>query len=113
MKPSDRIVISTPLTELWDDSGTLSARRLRYLNADEITDMLQSTAFRFAIANVGEKLSWLDESDCFKFWKSEVKEHLCSMEPCFTESYSGEYFYYASEWLIEPDRKVVLLEKHH
>jgi hypothetical protein len=113
MKSGDRIVISIPLMELWDDRGTLSGRRLRNLDADDVKDLLQSTAFRFVIANVGDKLRWLDESDRFKFWKSEVKGHLCSAEPCFTESYTGEYFYHASEWLIEPNRKVVLLEKHH
>ena len=113
MNPSNKVATFIPLTELWDDTGPVPARRLRYLNADEIKDILRSTPFRFVIADVGEKLRWIDDDERFDFWKHDLKDHLCSAEPCLLESYPGEYFYYASEWLIEPDQRAVLLEKYH
>ena|SRR5688572_18148805 len=113
MKPSESIVTSIPLSELWDDTGSIPARRLRYLSADEIKDLLRGTTVRFVAANVGDKLRWIDEADRFDFWKGDLKEHLCSDEPSFLESFPGEYFYYASEWLVEPEQTVILLEKYH
>ncbi len=86
--------------------------RLLYLDADDIKELLRDSLFAFVVADVGEKLRWIDLPDRFQFWKNEGKPHLYTRVRPYLVDYPNAYFYVASEWLIEPDQKAILLEKY-
>ena len=68
------------------------------------------------MADVGLPLRWIDEGECYAFWKGEASLHL--VEPDAWEAgialreLRDEYGYIASEWLAA-GQCVVLLEKLH
>ena len=113
MEPTERIVTSLPLTALWTDAGFIEAKRLRYLAAAELRELLRAGPVRFAVADCGERLRWIDRHNCFEFWKNEVKAHIAAPEQLDLAAFHGEYCYVASEWSTEPQDRVILLEKHH
>ena len=113
MNPADRIIVSMPLTELWNENGELKASKVSSLTLEEIREMLRRDHVQFVVANAGDKPKWIDPADTFSFWKDELKQHLCSDDRAFLEDYPNEYFYFASLWQIDNGGTVVVLEKHH
>ena len=113
MKPTERIVTSLPLTALWTDAGFIEAKRLRYLAAGELRELLRAGPVRFAVADCGERLRWIDQHNCFEFWKNGVKAHIAAPEQLELAAFPGEYCYVASEWMTEQQDRVIVLEKHH
>ncbi len=113
MELSNRIVTQFPLDELWTDTHVLDARRTRYLQQQDIRELLQTGAVRFVVANVGDKLDWIAEDRAYSFWRNEAKEHLNSEQLGRLEDYPGQYFYFASEWLDSTGASIILLEKYH
>ena len=91
MKPEQRIVVSVPLDELWDERGPVAAIRGRALGRQEIEAFLSSEAVQFVIANGGSPLCWIPADDRFTFWKSEVKVRLvpADAEKFHLEDYPG------------------------
>lgn len=53
MKAADRIVVSLPLSELWNSGGPIGATNQRALGKKEIADMLRSGTLRFVVADCG------------------------------------------------------------
>ena len=77
-----------PLADLWDDAGSVPARRSHYLATADIRTLLQSGRVRFVVADVGAPLRWVPEADCFTFWKSEVRQHVADPErPAVLDEY--------------------------
>jgi hypothetical protein len=113
LDPQQRIVTVTPLGELWTDAGSLRAQRVRPLTLDEVRNLLRQGPLRLAVADCGKPLRWIDRSDCFEFWKEEVKPRVASSEAFFLEDYPGEYCYAASEWTVESGESLILLEMYH
>lgn len=113
MKISQRVVTQVPLDELWTDTHILDARKTRYLEQQEIRALLQAEPVQFVVANLGDKLYWIEEDRAYAFWKNEAKEHINSEQGRYLDDYPGEYFYVASEWLDSTGARIVLLEKHH
>jgi hypothetical protein len=116
MRPEQRIVVSAPLDELWDERGPIAATRGRALGLQEIAALLSSEAIDFVVANVGSPLRWLPVDDRFTFWKGEVKVRLvpADAEKFHPEDYPGEYCYVATQWRRSPEQStIILLECHH
>lgn len=113
MKPDQRIVTRIPLKELWDDNGTVDAKRIRSLDQKEIAEPLRVAEPRFAVADCGVKLRWLDSQQRLDFWKS-VRSHIADPnEPFYLSNFPDEVAYFASEWRLQNGACVVLLEAHH
>ena len=115
MEPNLRVVTTLPLRELWFADGTATSSRMEWLSADDIKRLLRAGPVRFVVANAGAPLDWIDNGDCYRFWKNELKQHLAtSADRIFVDHFPGGYCYMASRWegasFSEP---VVLLEIHH
>lgn len=113
MKSGRRVVTQMPLGELWTDHHVLDSKRTRYLQQQEIRALLQAGPVQFVIADVGNKLDWIEEDQAYSFWKNEAKAHINSEQQGDLDGYPGEYFYFASEWLDAMGARIILLEKYH
>jgi hypothetical protein len=114
MRPADRIVIELPLQELWDENGSVAARRQGDLSADDIRQLLRNRAVRFVVADVGAKLMWVPESETFAFWKDEVRARLAEPDARVNlEQFPGGYCYFASEWSGPGSMSIVVLQRCH
>jgi len=109
-----KTVNSLPLENLWDEAGSIAVEKRGFLNPADLQLLLQQGPVQFVLADVGQKLQWLDVEQCFVFWKNEVKIHLAgSTDRINLAGYPDGYAYLASEWRSQNDSVVVLLEKIH
>src|SRR6185436_7199159 len=107
-----RIVTSTPLTELWTDEGLIDAKRGRQLTTGDIKAIL--TEVVFVVADVGQKLNWVNQDNTFDFWKNDLQKHFWEKgDKLNLDKFPGGYAYLATEWDDKGDKKIVLLEKFH
>jgi hypothetical protein len=116
MEPEQRIVVSMPLDEIWDERGPVAATRGRTLGLQEIAALLSSEAVQFVVANGGSPPRWIRFDDRFTFWKTEVKVRLvpADAEKFYLGDYPGEYCYVPTEWRRSVGQStIVLLECHH
>jgi hypothetical protein len=114
MQPAERIITVTPVRELWDDHGTVNARRSRDVASDEIRELLRRGPLQFVVVEIGFKPRWLPEADCFTLWKAEVQPHLPARGmPARLEEFPNGYCYFASEWSRTNGSPIVVLEKAH
>ena len=113
LKPADRVVVSLALTELWDERGPIRAEKQGTLESDAIKDLLRDGPARFVLANVGDKLKWLDKEECYTFWRDDAKHHLYNEAKPYLKQYPDEYFYLASAWQLDSGETIIVLEKHH
>lgn len=114
MRFDQRIVSQMPLRELWDERGVVSVKELRQLNASDIAELLRAGAVHFVVADVGSTLKWIPLEGCYRFWKSEVKDHLADPAAAnYLENFPGEYCYFASEWESGGGEPIVLLTMSH
>jgi hypothetical protein len=117
MIPAERVVTAIPVRELWDPQGTLPLTRSRLLSASDLKAQLRTHSVRFAVADTGLPLRWVEPRDAANFWKREVQPRL--IDPTATEagftpdSFPGGYAYIASEWSLDNAPAAVLLEKYH
>jgi hypothetical protein len=116
MNQSKRIA-EIPLKEIWDESGLISQSKIRELSYEDIVALLQLGKVHFVVANVGDTFQWIPLEQCYKFWKSEVKNHI--VEPAkaedgfLLEEYPGSYCYIASEWCTDMAEPVIVLSVYH
>jgi hypothetical protein len=114
MDPPLRIVTQCPLRELWNAAGALAATRGASLTADDVRDRLRQGPVRFVVADVGCPLRWVNERDCYAFWKGEVATHLADPgRPISRDDYPGGYAYLASEWTPNDGSRLIVLEMYH
>lgn len=113
MDSSLRIVIQIPLCELWNDLGVVATSKKRQLRRNEISDMLHAGRVRFVVANGGYPLNWIDPSNCFEFWKTEVKHRIVDTEKFFLDDFPDKWCFVSSEWSDDQPLPIVLLEKYH
>ena len=104
-----------PLKEIWDNDGPVESDKLRDLSRDEIADLLRAGSVRFVVANPGDRLKWIGASECFDFWKAEVRRRAFDPreENFDMDQMPGGYGYVASEWSAVAGERVVLLEMAH
>ena len=108
-----RIVTQLPLRELWRDDGFSTRARGKVLTHDDVREFLTSGPVQFVLADVGRAPRWIPASECFDFWKGEVKSHLADGAGVSLSEFPGEYCYFASLWEGKLTAPIVLLEKHH
>ncbi len=114
MQLSDRIVVKIPMDELWSEMNGEFFIKKRYLNEAVLREILETNEIRFVVADVGQKLLWIENKDRFLFWKQEVKEHILENDSHIDlRKYSNEYAYMASEWINNKGELIVLLDKFH
>jgi hypothetical protein len=113
MDLKDKVVIQTPLTELWTSKEALGHKRIRNLGKEDIRAMIKAKPIEFVFADVGRQLIWTDKSKCFDVWKNEIEKHLIEREKIKLDDYPDSYGYVASEWANDGSSPIVLLEKLH
>jgi hypothetical protein len=117
MRTEQRIVTQIPLTELWDSSGVLELHRGNAVSSERLIDLLRTGPVQFVLAKGASSLKWIPMSDCYRFWKEEVKPHL--VEPLVSENgfriedWPDNYCYLGTEWMPRNLHPVVLLETYH
>jgi hypothetical protein len=79
VRPEQRVVISLPLTEVWDAAGPVAATRGRRVGVPEITLLLRHGPVRFIVAEAGP-LRWIPLDQTHAFWKSEAKPRLVAAD---------------------------------
>lgn len=113
MKFADKIVTTIPLNILWTNDTEVQAERSTYLSPNDIRSLLKESPVQFIVADVGHKLKWIDDDQCFDFWKAE-KNHIAENPGQVNlEDFIDNYAYIASRWTGEQDIPIVLLEKVH
>lgn len=114
MASAQRIVISTPLTELWNRNGVLDAHRAEYVGETDIVRLLRDGS-TFVVAAAGQPLVWVSDADRFAFWKTEVKCRLVAPDADGFRpgDFPGNYCYIAAMWECASSASVIVLEKHH
>jgi hypothetical protein len=112
-----RVVSKLPLDELWNEAGTISATKVGPVGTDEIRKLLRSAPVRFVVADVSEQLRWVEGSDSFDWWKSELKPRLAEPEGAKAgvdlDEWPDGYGYVAYEWRLEDGAVVIAAEKWH
>ena len=113
VRPDQRIVTKLPIQELWDDTGTFTSERIRYLDKSNLAELLRTSLVRFVVANCGLKLRWVPTPQRFEFWKT-VRFQIAEPEkPIFLKQFPSETAYLASEWRGRGGECVILLEMIH
>jgi hypothetical protein len=110
-----RIVTRLPLEQLWRGSESAAGTRRRALTAGEIVRLLREGTVEFVVAEVGQKPRWISPTDCYEFWKAEVKPHLAAGESRIVlDDFPDAYCYIASEWgTAEAATSIIVLERYH
>jgi len=72
----EKIVTTIPLQNLWTQEGYIEAKRISYLTRNDLRELLKANSIKFVLANVGQSLKWIDATQWYHFWKSEVENHL-------------------------------------
>jgi len=114
MNFSDKIVTAMPLVNIWTTNNELKSQRVAYLTKDDIKNILKQGPVNFIVADVGHKLIWIDPSQCYDFWKSEVQIHVATdLRNIYLDNFVDNYAYVASKWNADDPTPIILLEKRH
>jgi hypothetical protein len=113
VKMAQLIITHLPLTSPAPALGYATKRS--DLAISDITKLLQRSAVRFVVADVGMPLQWVDKAGCFDFWKQEVRMHVSDRQAVSLDEFPGGYCYFASLWDDGDDGglPIVLLSKCH
>jgi hypothetical protein len=102
-----------PLSELWDETGTLLGERVRHLDENLIGDILRTVPVQFIVADCGVKLNWIPTQERFEFWKT-IRPHIADpMKPIQLDRFPNQVACTASEWRGRTGECLILLEKRH
>jgi len=112
--PRLRRVTRVPLSEVWDDSGPVSAIRIQRLGVDEVRELLRLEASGVLAGSDG-RLRWLSGVELFDWWKSEARSRLVApdVERVFLEEFPDERCWIASEWRLADGTTAILFELWH
>jgi len=114
MNHHEKLVIQLPLTTLWTEAADIDAKRGQYVTEATIQEMLQNHPVIFALADIGQKLHWINQEKSFEYWKTEVKPHLApDLNHIDLDCFPNNYAYIASEWVGAHETPIILLEKYH
>jgi hypothetical protein len=108
-----RIVTKMPLTELWDDGGTLAGERVRNVDQTDLVELLRSGPVQFLVADAGLKLRWIPTPERLEFWKTVRPQIAHPEKPIYRAQFPNETAYIASEWRGRTGECLILLEKYH
>jgi hypothetical protein len=113
LKPSQKVVTLTPITQLWNNNGRVPGQRGPQLTQGDISTLFKQGPVQFVIADIGHPFAWIPVENRFDFWKDELKTHLAEGEGFDLADYPGEYSYVALRWENASSIPTVVLEKHH
>jgi hypothetical protein len=114
MDLSHKIIDKMPLVDLWRENTLLEAKRVKYLNQKEVSEILKTGPIRFVIADVGDKLIWTDLDECFKIYKTEIKDFIIAdIDKIYLRTLKEGWGYIASLWADSSENSIILLEKVH
>jgi hypothetical protein len=113
LRPEQRLVVKMPLTELWDDEGTLLGERIRNLVESDLVELLHTGPVQFLVADAGLELRWIRTQQLFEFWKTVRPQIAHPEKPIYRERVLNETAYIASEWRGRTGECLILLEKYH
>ena len=113
MDTSLRVVMRIPMSELWDSEGNLTASKQRTLGGSDVAALLRQGLVRFVVAECGDSLKWIPPSQCYDFWKTELKHRIVETETFDQANFPGAYCYVVSEWADGQPSSLVLLEMYH
>jgi hypothetical protein len=102
MDPSLRRVTRLPLTELWNESGSVAGRAVRDdLSEEDLRQLLRRGPVQFVEIRMSEPPSWIPLEERFTFWKECLRPILTQPGP-EGRIYTDEFpVYVASEWEVE------------
>src|SRR5687768_18566032 len=95
MRPDQRVIIHSPLTELWNAEGPLPLLRTRELDREAVAELLRAGDVTFVLGHGGEPPRWIAREDTFAVWK-RARDRLVA--PDAGHPNDGEVRYRASEW---------------
>jgi len=114
MDTSLRVVNTIPLTSIWLESELIDVKRGKYLGENDISELLKEGPIQFIIANVGDKLIWEPIENCYKIYKTNIKDHIISeVDNIDLSIFKDNFGYLASLWAGKSNTQIVLLEKIH
>jgi hypothetical protein len=113
MPPDQRVVTKIPLTELWNERGTISRERTRWLAKSDLAELLRAGPLQFVVADCGIKLMWVPTQQRFEFWKTVKPQIADPAKPIFREQFPEETAYIASQWRGRAGECLILLAKYH
>jgi hypothetical protein len=102
-----------PLTELWNEHGTISKERIRWLAKSDLAELLRAGPLQFVVADFGIKLMWVPAQQRFEFWKTVKLQIADRAKPIYREQFPKEMAYIASEWRGSAGECLILLERYH
>lgn len=108
------IVTQLPLEQLWRKTSAIGLRG-DLLGAERITQLLREGSVAFVVADIGHEVEWIVTSECYEFWKREVKHHLATDGSRITpDQFPDAYCYLASDWGLDGDGiPIIVLERYH
>lgn len=114
MDPTLRVVTALPVTELWDERGTVEASQARALGHADVRRHLRGGS-RGVIASVSRPLRWLEGLDLYDWWEHEARPRLVSptIERIRLEDFPDERCWSATEWTLPDGSCVILFEEWH
>jgi hypothetical protein len=80
MDPKLRIVTLLPLAELWDDDGSIEARKGELIGSEGVREFLRTEEGPLVKAFIGSRLICYTGNARFDFWKGELRDHLNNPE---------------------------------
>ena len=113
LRTDQRLVTKIPLTELWNEAGTIPSECIRSIDEGALLELIRSCSVQFVIADCGLKLDWIPIDNRFSFWKTVRSQIADPTKPIFLGSFPQETAYVASEWRGRAGECLVLLEKYH
>lgn len=113
MRLDQKIVVKLPLTELWDEMGTLSGERVRHLDENLVRELMGAGPVQYIVANCGAGLNWIPIQERFRFWKAVQSQVVDASRPIYLERFPNQTAYTASEWRGRDGECLILLETHH
>ena len=118
MSPEPRVVTSLPLSELWDATGPIAARRGPRVGDPEIRALFRGKApVQFVVAEAdGTPPRWVPLAESRGFWMLELRPRIVPADAVRFEAdaYPGRYCYVATAWTLEGERAapLVLVERY-
>jgi hypothetical protein len=78
-----------------------------------LQSLLRHGPLRFAVAECGKPLHWIEKSACYQFWKDEAKPHIASPDRFSPDDWPDGRCHLASEWVTDDGETVIVLETYH
>jgi len=103
-----------PIEILWKGNKKLTFIKTSIIGYNELKEFLKNQKVEFAVAAIGNEIKWIPLSECFIYWKKEVKGH-CVLDPnkFSLGDYPEGYVYLPSIWMNINNEVIILLEEFH